>query len=274
MNDGNYALQRTLSHVEAALVDRDREIVAVVSKLSLVSGAQLRRLLFEAEGNGRTDGQRARRALLRLTRLGVLTRLERRIGGIKSGSEGFLYRLDSNGQRLALYWAGETVDRGRRRPEPGERFVRHRLAVSELYVRLVEAARRSAADDLEILEFQAEPQSWRSFEGYGGVFRLLKPDAFARLGVGDRELWWFCELDLGTVSHKARESQAASYRSYWRSGAAGEVMPRVLWLTTNQLVAERARAAIRPSGEPHGLFVVTTIEQAAAAAGEKPGAAR
>ena len=44
--------------------------------------------------------QAARRALQRLTKLGLLATLERRIGGVRSGSDGLIYRLGPAGQRL------------------------------------------------------------------------------------------------------------------------------------------------------------------------------
>lgn len=263
------------ARLDEELSERDRRIVEVTDRLTLLSGAQIRRLYFEGTGTGRADSQRARRGLLRLVRLGVLARLERRIGGKKFGSDTFCYRLGPGGQRLARWWRDGIDAPGRLRPEPGARFVRHRLAVSELYVTLAEAARRERDDRLEVLAFEAEPSCWRQFDdGYGGYQRVLKPDAFCRLGVGDLEHWWFVEVDLGTISRRARERQASAYRSYWRSGAAGELMPRVLWLTPNELVAERVRAAIHPSGQPGGLFVVASLADAVAAAtasGEVPG---
>jgi hypothetical protein len=181
--------------------------------------------------------------------------LERRIGGVKAGSDGFAYRLAPAGQRLAAAASGRDLPRGRRAPEPGERFVRHRLAVGELYVHLHEAA---AAGTLTLLDFQAEPACWRSFTAPLRGKTVLKPDAFLRLAAGDYELWWFVEIDLGTVSQATRARQADAYRSYYRSGAAGAVMPRVLWVTKNAATASRAAAAVQPDMEPAGLFVIGT----------------
>jgi protein involved in plasmid replication-relaxation len=267
MDEQEHVIRHSMSEFEEHLGMQDREIVQLVGKLSLVSGQQIRRVCFVGSGNSRTDEQRARRALLSLTRLGVLARLERRVGGARSGSEGFCYRLAPAGRRLMRRWAGDSeAGRSWSLPEPGERFVRHRLAVSDVYVRLVEMTRQKEAADIEVIAFEAEPACWRAFIGYGGVRSMLKPDAFVRLGVGAHERWWFVEVDLGTVSRRTRESQAGAYRTYWRSGAYGDVMPRVLWLTPNELIRERALAAIRPSGEPGGLFVIPDVEGALIAA--------
>ena len=257
---------RGLAELERQMRAQDKEIVQLVGRFSLMSSGQIRRVCFQEIVNPRSRQRRANEALTRLTEQEVLARLVRRIGGQRSGSEGYSYRLGPYGQRLVQIWAGQTPERGRLRPEPGERFVRHRLAVSELYVRLVEAARVDRGDDLEVIAYEAEPDSWRPFDGYGATERMLKPDAFLRLGVGELEHWWFCELDLGTVSRRARESQAAAYRAYWRSGAAGEVMPRVLWVTPNDLVSRVASTAINPAGNASALFVVTTLDRAIEAA--------
>jgi len=248
--------------LDLQLGERDRVITRLVVQLNVMSGAQLRRVAFASDGHRRDDAQTARRVLLRLTKLGVLARLERRIGGIKRGSEGFVYRLGPAGQRLADLWSDNPSSRTRHRPEPGARFISHRLAVSELCVRLIEASRAPGENALELLDFQVEPDSWRPFVGPHGTRTLLKPDAFVRLAIGDRELWWFVEADLGSVSQRTRSDQAAAYRAYWRSGAAGDVMPRVLWGTTDATIGERAKAALRLDQAPAGLFVVTELDRA------------
>jgi hypothetical protein len=263
MSRERYLTATELPRLDERLSERDRQIILLLSVLTLMSGAQVRRVYFADEGNRRSDGQLARRVLLRLTRHGLLTRLERRIGGVKSGSDGFTYRLAPAGARLASLWAGGELARGRRLPEPGEPFAAHRLAVSDLYVRLHEAQARG---ELELLQFQAEPACWRAYTAplQGAV--TLKPDAFVRVGVGEYELWWFIEIDRGTVSRATRARQADAYRAFWRAGSGGEVMPRVLWITPSAQVAERAASAIRPEVEPAGLFFTTTSEQAVVAA--------
>lgn len=258
----SYLTPAELARLDDRLSACDRQIVRLVSELVLMSGAQLRRVFFNDENVSRSSGQLARRTLLRLTRHGLLFRLERRIGGVHSGSEGFTYRLAPAGQRLTAMWSGGELTRGRRVPEPGERFLAHRLAVSELYVGLFEAEVRG---ELELLAFEGEPGCWRSYVAPLQGVVTLKPDAFVRVGVEELELWWFIEIDRGTVSQATRTRQADAYRAFWRAGSGNEVMPRVLWVTPSAALAERAVAAIRPGLEPAGLFRVTTAEQAAVA---------
>ena len=259
MSGRGYVSQRDLLQLDQRLSERDRRIVKLIGDLKLVSGNQVRRVVFEGAGTGRHDAQLARRALLRLTRAGLLDRLERRVGGVKGGSDAFVFRLASHGARLVSFWNGGGLVRGRSWPEPGARFVQHRLRVSELYVRLSEAA---AAGRLTLACYEAEPTCWRSFVGATIVRAVLKPDAFVRISVGRYDLWWMVEVDLGTVAQSTRAAQAAAYRAYWHSGAAGEVMPRVLWLGSTERVVRRAALAIRPDREDGRLFVVAAYDEA------------
>ncbi len=247
-----------LIELDQQLSDRERAILQLLVSLAAASGEQLRRLFFPEAGSGRRDNQVARRVLLRLTRRDVLARYTRLVGGNVRGSESYRYRLGPNGQRLAQEWGLLRAGRARQPVEPGERFLRHRLAVSELYVRLIEAERRG---ELMVHSFEAEPASWRTFVAPFGGTRTLKPDAFLQVALDEElELLWFAELDLGSVSQTTRATQAEAYRRYWQCGP--DVMPRVLWITLDPRTAERARDAVRPEVEPRGLFVVCTLDDA------------
>ena len=130
-----------------------------VSALNVLSGNQLRRLHYQDNETGR---RMARLNLRRLVQLRVLARLGRRVGGERSGSEGFVYAMDVAGQRLVR-------PRGRRpRPPwtPQSHHLNHALAVSELYVRLREA---ESSGKLVMERFDAEPRCWRTFHGLGGA---------------------------------------------------------------------------------------------------------
>lgn len=85
-----------LVQVAAGLSERDRAILTTVGQVRLASGEQLRRLHFPGR-----DPRAARFVLARLTHLGLLTRLDRRLGGTRAGSDGYLYQLDAAGQRLS-----------------------------------------------------------------------------------------------------------------------------------------------------------------------------
>lgn len=220
---------------ESALSARDRAVLADLARVRLLGAVQIERLHFR-EGSPLTQARRCRHTLRRLTDLGVLHRFDRRIGGVRAGSAGFVYGLSSAGQKLAGVAGGGR----RRRPwEPSAPFMAHVLAVAEVYVTLREAERAGAC---ELLGFDAEPACWRRFLDRSGVV-VLKPDAYAVIGVGEMEDHVFVEVDRGTESLPVIVRKAQQYVSYWRHGDEQErsgVFPRVLFLVPD----DTRRAAI------------------------------
>ena len=102
--------------------------------------------------------------LNRLEARGAITRLARRIGGIKHGSAVAIWQLGPAGDRYLRARRGEP--RRRRYDEPGLTFVAHTLAVADIAVSLLEQAH---AHRFELLELELEPASWRSFNGSGAA---------------------------------------------------------------------------------------------------------
>lgn len=225
----HYLTAAVLRELEAKLSERDWEVLRQVSALHFVSGSQLARLCFT--NNQGADLKAARRSLLRLTRFGVLERLPRPIGGVRAGSAGFVYHLGLAGQRLATIRGWQPERRRRRSQTPGTLFLRHTLLIAELHTLLTEADRSRS---IELLELSAEPVCWRSYSGRSAQRLTLKPDSYARLGVGDFEDSYFFEIDRGTEGSRTIARQLSSYLDYYGSGqeqAVRGVFPRTLWLT-------------------------------------------
>jgi hypothetical protein len=209
------------------------------------------------------NARAARRALLRLVRLGCLERLARRVGGARAGSAGFIYRLAPAGQRLATLRGWQPEDRRRRSQVPGTLFVDHTLQVAELHTLLVEADRSRT---IELLELDAEPACHRRYGGIGGQRRVLKPDSYARLGAGDYEDSYFIEVDMGTEGSQALERQLKLYLDYEASGAeqaAHGVFPKCLWLVPSaERVAVIEGCVGRLPRSAHELFQVALFADA------------
>jgi len=232
-----YATAAVVQALEARLSERDNAVLRSVSDLRFVSGAQLARMHFAGGDDSALSARNARRALLRLVRLDVLARLPRAVGGVRSGSAGFVYHLGLAGQRLAAERGWQTKHRGRRPHVPGRLFLAHSLQVAELHTLLIEADRSGR---LELLELAAEPACWRSCGGAGGQQRILKPDSYVRLGAGEYEDSWFIEVDMGSEGSQALERKLGDYLAYEASGteqAERGVFPKALWLAPD---AERA----------------------------------
>ncbi len=260
-----YVSARGVARLRERLSKRDMAIIRQVGELRLMSARQLEAIHFpEAEHDNAAAAMRARqRVLARLVRDGLLMALDRRIGGVRAGSAGLVLGLGPLGQRVL------NLDGPRRRAhEPGLRFVDHTLAIAQLVVDAHVASRQGA---LELLACEAEPMCWREFGGIGGR-RVLRPDAFLSLGVGEYELRWFIEVDRASESLPVVIRKCRLYADYYQAGVeqarGGGVFPRVCWVVPDEARAERVgRAIVQDRQLPAGLFVVTTSERALAALG-------
>lgn len=243
------------------LPEREQSVLDLVARFRLVQSGQIERLFFDENSSTASGRRHCRRQLARLVELGLLRRLERRIGGVRAGSAGHLYTVAPAGRRLlALAQGGETPsDRGVH--EPGPMFVRHTLAVTEVYVGLRLAERLGA---IELLEYQPEPGCWRPYTLASGANGWLKPDAYASVAVGDWEERSFVEVDLGTEGRGALRRKLRAYLDYYRSGGEQTregVFPRVAYLTTTEARAEMI-AGLAEAVTPRGLVLAGRLNNA------------
>jgi hypothetical protein len=252
-----------LRELASRLSERDLAVLHSVSELRFVTGSQLTRQCFTISPDPVSNARAARRALLRLTRLCVLARLPRPVGGVRAGSAGFVYRLGAHGHGLAVLRGWQPEQRRRRSLVPGSLFLRHTLLIAELYTRLIESER---AQRFELLAVSAEPSCWRHMDGLGT--QRLKPDSYVRLGIGPYEDSFFIEVDRGTEGSRTIERQLQLYVVYYRSGVEQHeygVFPCVLWLATTAERVSVIAACVRrlPSAE-QALFRVARFEDALA----------
>lgn len=265
MTDRTRITEARVVRLQELLAPRDLALIETLDNVRLATAAQLERLHF-SEGTPLANARQCRRSLARLTNLRVLSRLDRSIGGVRAGSTGYLYALDVAGQRLASASGPAGGIRVRRPWTPSTPFVRHALAVTDLYVRLREAER---ANSLELLDFWAEPLCWRRFTGIGGGRVMLKPDAFVRLGLGEYEHASFVEVDRATQSGPTIARKLAVYRRYWQTGREQDrfgVFPKVVILVPSEARKDALVdvCAAQPA-EAWPLFQVAHYEDALAA---------
>ncbi len=243
-------------HVERlrqALSERDWAALHDVARLRLVTGAQLERLHFANLGAVSRPVVR-RRVLGRLVQARALATLERRIGGVRAGSEGLIYYLDTAGQRLlAIDGTARKID------PPGERYTRHVLAVTEVYVSLTEQAREGA---LRLDRFEAEPASWWG-DGQGG---RIKPDGQVRVSGSDHADSWWLEVDLATEHLPTLKRKLAGYLDFYRRGQLGPdgIMPWVLVTVPNtKRCSDLVRLIRQLPSQGEELFTVALHNDAA-----------
>jgi hypothetical protein len=245
------------------LPERDLALVETLDKLRVATASQLRRLHFTS-GTDAANARQVWRRLRALTDLRIVTVLERRIGGGRGGSSQAVFALDTAGQKLASA-CGPAGGRRLRRPwTPGNQFLAHAVAVTELYAVLCERARAGGG---EVLAFDAEPLCWRRFTGVGGAAAWLKPDAFVRFGAGEYEHLSFVEVDRATASAPSVARKLDLYRRYWQTGREQErfgAFGRVLLLAPHE--ARRAvltDAVKRQPAEAQTLYRAALCEDAA-----------
>jgi len=80
-------------YVMDRLGDRDQAIISTLGRVRVASARQLERIHF-TDSTPLSNARSCRATLARLTRWRVLARLERRVGGVRSGSAGYVYSLD------------------------------------------------------------------------------------------------------------------------------------------------------------------------------------
>lgn len=213
--------------VHQRLSPRDHQIIHTVTSLRLVTGQQLERLHF-AQLSKASRGRARRRVLHRLVTWRVLTTLDRRIGGVRAGSDGLIYTLDTAGhwitrQHTAPTGTGTTP---RRPAQPGAAFTCHTLAVTELYTSLTEHSRRNS---FRLAAFDAEPACWWPND-LGGH---LKPDAYTLLAThSHRDAWWL-EIDHATETIPRIRRKLLTYLDFAHRSGIGPsgVIPRILITT-------------------------------------------
>lgn len=247
-----------LAEIRRRLSERDEAILTNVAEYRLLCTRQVEALHFPPTSfsSALSAARCARRVLARLNRDRLLVRLERRVGGVRAGSAGFIHALGPVGHRLLA------IDGPRPRlREPSQPFVAHTLAVSQLVVDLMLVERSGR---VRIIERQAEPECWRLLPGHGRA--MLRPDLFLAIAAGDVELRWFVEVDRGTAHLPTLLRKCGLYETYYRSGveqATHGVFPRVLWIVPTSARLSRLTDAIAEERElTNALFSVATTENA------------
>jgi hypothetical protein len=257
----SYLTADRLYRISQSMSDLDWQLLGFLHESRFATGHQLVRCFWQTHDGRSSQARAARRTLRRLTDWRVLETLPRRIGGIRTGSDGIVYQLGRAGVRLLA----ARGTHGPRVETPGTLHLAHTLATTELALRLREADRTG---ELELIEVQQEPVCWRSYPAALGVQRVLKPDLFARTGAGTQEDRWMIEVDLGSESGRTIARKLAVYVQHYRSASEQRqhgVYPRVLWTVPDERRAEQITEILdRQPAETLHLFSVCQFDQAVA----------
>lgn len=243
-----------LATLKDRLVERDHDVLDSVEQYRLLTTKQVQRLHFDECHPTQLAAARAcHRVLVRLRDAGVLRSLERRIGGARAGSAGFVWYLGPAGERL-LRDLKPDGQRGRRNyREPSRHFVDHTLAVTELAVQTIEAGRSGT---IELLQIETEPASWQQSLSWHGTVQWLKPDLRIVTASADEEFHWFVEADMASEHLPVIVRQCQAYETYRASGryqAAHGLFPAVLWVVPTLARAAALRGAVAATAAKNGL---------------------
>lgn len=215
-----------LRQLAAELPDRYTAPLLHLSRARVLSGGQLDRLLQQPGTTPTTAGRARQRAMTHLCQLGLAATLERRIGGMRAGSAGYMHVLTAAGHKLAALLTGQQPPRRIRHSRaPGPMFIAHARDIAEIYVQLIE---KSRSGGFRVAAFITEPDSWWQESGI-----ILRHNAYTRLATPTyRDCWWL-EIDRDTESTPRLREKLRDYTDHANSGGTGPdgVPPRVLFTT-------------------------------------------
>lgn len=233
---------RQLADTRTRLSARDWLVLNQLARFRFLTTAQIEGLCFTTHATPGSAARICRAVLRRLAELRVIEHLERRIGGVRAGSQSFVWRVGVIGDRLLR--SDDRTPRDRRH-EPSARFLDHTLAAADAALQLTLAAREGR---VELTRLDTEPATWRPYLGPSGAQLTLKPDLYAVTASGEFEDHWFIEIDRSTESLPTVVRQCQQYEAYRRSGrlqAEIEIFPWVVWLAPTAVRAQRLVEAIQ-----------------------------
>jgi hypothetical protein len=253
-------MMRLLSHLAESLSDRDLRILHDLESFRLLTTRQIQRLHF-ADGHATISAatRACTRVMGRLKGHGLVSTLNRRIGGVRQGSSGLTWQLAATGDRYLRSVRGDPMRR--RYSEPGIEFVDHTLLVSELAVKLRETER--GQPDWDITRLDAERRAWRAFSGPHGAKQWLRPDLHVISTDPDYEQHWFIEADRGREHAPQLLRKCQTYERYMRSGdyqARHDIFPTVLWVVPGFNRIRELEQIIASASLPRHLFRFTTLD--------------
>lgn len=251
-----------LAAVAARLSPRDYKILEATESARFITTKQLEALIFTGHASKASASRTSRRVLERLHREHLIDTLERRVGGVRAGSAGYIWHLTATGARLLAYVAGEGGPR--RFHEPSQRLLDHCLMIVDIHLRLRTGL---AAHNIELTHVAFEPDTWRRFTALGGEPKLVRPDlaaiTTATTDDGQVDDYWLLEADNGTEHPPTVVRACQRYLAYFATGveqARYEVLPRVVWVVPHDRRQAKLDEAFNAAGLDRRLFRITTLQ--------------
>lgn len=252
--------KRQLLEIDSRLGERDRQLLSAVQQYRYLMTGQIQRLLFTDAANPSAGLRAASRNLKKLSELGLIGSLSRRIGGVRAGSGSFIWYITHAGERLLRLHDSRAFPT-RRHYEPSPYFLAHTLAVAEIAIKFTEICREH---EPEITALQLEPECWRAYSS-AGVSLSLKPDLYAATTTEEYEDHYFIEIDLDTESPAKIIEKCQKYHAYYRSGLEqeeSEMFPLTVWIVPSDSRKEKLIRHLKEAFDKQAkLFAVITSDE-------------
>ena len=249
-----------LSQLDHLLSDRDWLILSSIQGFRFLTTRQVARQQFNHLPGPGPIPRNANQALARLRELGLLSNLDRRIGGVRAGSGGYVWQLTELGDQVLRTHLGQERHSRLRPYEPSTSFLDHTLAVAEVVITLQEI---SSNGRVVVLHFQLEPECWRSYLGPSGETRTLKPDLAVVTKSSGFEDHWFIEVDRATEPPNRVIKKCLQYQEYLATGreqARVALFPAVVWAVPNERRRDQLSRRLRDEAviDPRLFTIATT----------------
>jgi hypothetical protein len=228
MSPTNYYLtQNDLARAVDSMSDRDLQVIVTLATVRFATTQHLQRIVFTS-GTPLSNIRVCNRVLARLHKLHVVAHLDRQFGGDRPGSNSYVYYLDRAGHIIAQ----RQIGRSHKPWLPGGMFIKHMLALTEVYASCKEAEIRGL---FTVKQFEMEPACWRKTSSMS--HKYVKPDAYIELAAGGYRYHYFIEMDMATeigsrISEKL--TQYIEYRATGREQTAHTVFPGVRFLVPHE----------------------------------------
>jgi hypothetical protein len=218
------------------LLDRDRQLLALLGDFGLLTSKQIHGLVFPD-----VSTTMSKRAIDRLYKTRLITRLDFRLSGNKGGAGSYIYKLSQSGQKLH---------------RPGENYRElvtnwaHTLEISETFLHLKQLEH---AGTLVIDRYDVEP---RRMIGTAE----LRPDLYVEITQGTRRRAWDIEIDLSTErAPQLRKKLEAVVKAVDEARRVGvSHMPLTVWIAPDVRRAALLTRLVSELPDGQDLFVVTT----------------
>lgn len=239
--------KRRLYQYRQTMTRRDQAVLRSIQICHYLKTDQVQRLHFGDAATPSAALRAATRTLTKLCSFGLVQPLQRRIGGVRAGSTSYVWTLKTAGVEL-LHLGKENPAINPRKPaikyrkriyEPTHIFLKHTLAIAEVFVRL------KTMEKIQLLKAEFEPSCWRGYTNAFGVDITLKPDLYA-VTTSDAsddsdtcrfEDHWFLEVDLDTEAPTRIIQKCDRYGRYYLTGneqRQSGVFPRVVWIVPDE----------------------------------------